>query len=558
MKYIIYGTNRVAKDFLYIFDGLEILYFVGQKAEYQNFMDYTVHDLAYALNDKEYDRIIICDFDKKEKEESLLSRGLKYGENYVYEEDFFETLDELHIPANRKIAVWGTGQTAKKISGFNSQWNPACYIDTYKSKEQFNGIPVMTPDSITDWESYFVIIAVVKDGEIRDFLSSRNLKEQEDFVSYQVMTGMPSSLLRKTIFDKSYYDLECHTMHNHLEILHDGNTRCCCTTFVEQNLDNMLEKDAWELWHSNLHKILCLSTENRTYSFCDKSMCPLFVAKTVQEERTLAQKYGKMSDRPEVLAVGYDSTCNLSCETCRRKVYIAQGEELEKLSLITQKIQSEYLPNCKFMILAGDGEVFASRTYQDIYEDGHCNPAFIRILSNGTLFTKDRWDNFITGKTGKIMLTVSIDAATKDTYEKIRHNGNFEQLQKNMCFAAQLRKEGKLSYFRLNFVVQQKNYKEMPAFVEWGEALGVDEIFFTKILNWGTYTEEEFAEVSMMEPDGITPKKQLRDVLETPVIKNSEIVDMGTIQYFHKADKIAAVENYYMWELEKRGGRLFS
>lgn len=126
-----------------------------------------------------------------------------------------------------------------------------------------------------------------------------------------------------------------------------------------------------------------------------------------------------------------------------------------------------------------------------------------------------------------------------------------------MEFAAALKKSGKLSYFRMNFVVQRENYQEMVPFVQWGEALGVDEVFFTKILNWGTYTAEEFAQISMMEPDGITPKAELREVLGHPVMK-SPIVDLGTIQYSHKVDRIDIVENYYMWELEKRGGSLFT
>ena len=155
------------------------------------------------------------------------------------------------------------------------------------------------------------------------------------------------------------------------------------------------------------------------------------------------------------------------------------------------------------------------------------------------------------------MLTVSIDAATKDTYERIRRNGNFEQLQKNMEFAASLRKEGRLRYFRMNFVVQAENYREMVPFVKWGERLGVDEVFFTKILNWGTYTEEEFARISMMEKDGITPKKELKEVLEDPVMRSSSIADLGTIQYSHREDETELVENYYMWELEKRGGKIF-
>ena len=108
----------------------------------------------------------------------------------------------------------------------------------------------------------------------------------------------------------------------------------------------------------------------------------------------------------------------------------------------------------------------------------------------------------------------------------------------------------------MNFVVQKKNYIEMPDFVLWGEELGCDEVFFTKILNWGTYSDEEFADVSMMEKDGVTPKAELLAIMNNPVMQSS-IVDMGTIQSLHKEDKTDIVYNYYMWELEKRGGKLF-
>ena len=286
-------------------------------------------------------------------------------------------------------------------------------------------------------------------------------------------------------------------------------------------------------------------------------MCPLFVAKNSSQPQITDRSYKNMTNRPEVLAVGYDSSCNLKCVTCRKQLYIAQEKELEELNRITEIIREKYLPACKFLILAGDGEVFASRTYQSVYEDAGCNPDFIRILSNGTLFTKERWKTFIRGKSGRIMLTVSIDAASKETYEQIRCNGDFNQLQKNMEFAARLRREGALSYFRINFVVQKKNYHEMIPFVQWGEKLGVDEVFFTKILNWGTYTDEEFQQISMMEADGITPKKELKEVLENPIMRQSAIADLGTIQYCHKADPAEKIDNYYMWELEKRGGKIF-
>ena len=114
----------------------------------------------------------------------------------------------------------------------------------------------------------------------------------------------------------------------------------------------------------------------------------------------------------------------------------------------------------------------------------------LRFLTNGMLFNERKWNEIRKFTDAKIMMTVSIDAATKESYESIRRGGNFDVLQKNMEYAAQLRKKGDLSYLRFNFVVQKMNYKEMPQFVKWGMDLGIDEVFFTKILNWGTYTTE--------------------------------------------------------------------
>lgn len=556
MKYIIYGVNRVAKDFLYIFKDLDILYLTDDVTERGNFCGYPIQGLEEALVDTSYAQIILCGFDKKQKEKILQKRGLLYGQDYIYEKDFFTQLDECSIPSDRKILVWGTGKLCRFLLEQELSFAVGAFIDSYKKSDHFMGKPVYFPDEIIDWKQYYIIVAVGKAEEIFEALLGYGLVEGRDFIGYQNIVYRPSDMLRKTIFDPSCYTLECNTMFNHLEILDQGNTRCCCTTFVKPNLGNILEKSAFEIWNSNLHKVLCLSTENKTFSFCDKTMCPLFVAKKSGVLRLEERAYKSIKPFPEVVALGYDSSCNLSCSTCRKELHFARGEELETVNKITEIVKRDYLPGCRFLILAGNGEVFASPAYRSIYKSNECRPQFIRLLSNGMLFNQTNWEHFVNEHTKKIMLTVSVDAATKETYESIRRNGNFDILKRNMELASELRKRGELCYFRMNFVVQRENYKEMIPFVEWGEELGVDEVFFTKILNWGTYTEEEFAQISMMEADGITPKTELKEILEDPRMK-SEIVDLGTIQYTHKVDVADIVENYYMWELEKRGGKLF-
>lgn len=214
----------------------------------------------------------------------------------------------------------------------------------------------------------------------------------------------------------------------------------------------------------------------------------------------------------------------------------------------------------KFMISmsnARDSEVFVSEAYKRIYQSTNMNHIdYIRILSNGTLFNEKNWKEFKKNKNGKILLTASVDAATKETYEAIRRNGNFDTLKANMAFAGELRRKGELAYLRMNFVVQKRNYKEMIDFVKWGLEIGADEVFFTKILNWGTFSADDFKEISMMEADGITAKPELKKIIEDPIMKN-KIVDLGTIQYAHTTSDDVDVENYYIWEMERKVEGLF-
>ena len=85
MKYIIYGINRTAKDFTYIFDDLEILYLIDDNVEPGKVLwgKYPVQCMEAALADTSYDQIIICDFEKTEKEKRLQERGLVYQKDYV-------------------------------------------------------------------------------------------------------------------------------------------------------------------------------------------------------------------------------------------------------------------------------------------------------------------------------------------------------------------------------------------------------------------------------------------------------------------------------------------
>ena len=110
------------------------------------------------------------------------------------------------------------------------------------------------------------------------------------------------------------------------------------------------------------------------------------------------------------------------------------------------------------------------------------------MISNGLLLKK-RW-NRISHLRDKIdLITVTTDSCTKLTYEKLRRGGKFEDLVENLEYINQLQLP---LVFRM--VVQQENYQEITPFYHWAKSFDATEIEYTRITNWGTYTDEEFLE----------------------------------------------------------------
>ena len=82
-------------------------------------------------------------------------------------------------------------------------------------------------------------------------------------------------------------------------------------------------------------------------------------------------------------------------------------------------------------------------------------------------------------------LGVSIDGASKETYEKLRLGGRWDKIIEGLeCMAKQKQKHG--FRFILHFVVQKDNYHEMEKIIDMGEQYGADRVWLNKIEDWGT------------------------------------------------------------------------
>jgi len=106
-------------------------------------------------------------------------------------------------------------------------------------------------------------------------------------------------------------------------------------------------------------------------------------------------------------------------------------------------------------------------------------------------------------------LGVSIDGASKETYEKLRLGGKWEKILEALQFMAEQKQKHSFRFI-LHFVVQKDNYHEMENIIELGEQYGADRVWLNKIEDWGTADNFQSQDI-WDKPDY---KEQLSKVLQ--------------------------------------------
>ena len=131
----------------------------------------------------------------------------------------------------------------------------------------------------------------------------------------------------------------------------------------------------------------------------------------------------------------------------------------------------QYLPTAKYIMLAGWGEPFVRPESKELLLNYH-GPAKFHITTNGLLLPK-YWEKI---KHQKIpWLKISVDAATQETYEKIRMGAKWGELLAALNLIEQNR--DKFPFVMINMTVMRSNYKEIPQFIDLAESYGFDCLF---------------------------------------------------------------------------------
>lgn len=285
-----------------------------------------------------------------------------------------------------------------------------------------------------------------------------------------------------------------------------GGVYLCCPSWLSVPVGNLLQQPVAEIWNSPRAQQIRASILDGSFRYCNENRCPYLQTETgpvqrtdqvvepdlvaaIREHRTILP-YG-----PKKVICTYDQSCNLSCPTCRAEVIVETRAKNEILT-IQHRLDTEALREADYLHITGSGDPFGSPFFRRWLQtmDRTAMPRLERIHlhSNGLLWTR-MWHTIPEDIRALVRsVEISIDAARAETYAVNRRGGRFEDLLENLALIRDLRRNGPLEFVKISMVVQANNFLEMPEFVRLGQRFGVDAVYFSQLVNWGTFSADEF------------------------------------------------------------------
>jgi sulfatase maturation enzyme AslB (radical SAM superfamily) len=311
-------------------------------------------------------------------------------------------------------------------------------------------------------------------------------------------------------------------------VLQSDGARLCCPSYLPVVVGDPGTQTLDEIWNSEMAIEVRRSIIDGDFKYC-LDLCPAIGQGTLPmasaaPPEAVAARSGPLAWKPRELALLYDRTCNLSCPSCRTSILAATPREREELQTILERVIRPALGTLKVLEFGG-GEVLASHHLRSVLAsvDPQANPDLrVAIMTNGTLFDCDAWSDLRNVHGIVHLVYVSLDAASKETFEELRRGGLWERTVANVEFISTLRREGEIEEFGILFVVQARNFREMRAFVQFGKRLGCDRIFFHELVDFGTYPGRGFEERCIVSPSHPRHRELLAE-LQDPIFDDPSV-----------------------------------
>ena len=300
--------------------------------------------------------------------------------------------------------------------------------------------------------------------------------------------------------------LHCPLLWNTAHVLSSGDVHLCCSVWLRTPVGNVFDQPVEAIWTSPAAEAMRDSARDGSYRYCGKMACPQIrwrafddeAGRTVVEDGTpdgdfWLEEAPALPASPTRLNLSYDRTCNLACPSCRSQRFTAKGDELARIERVTDQVIPA-LARAERLEVTGSGDPFASKSFRRLLQAVRREDAprlRITLMTNGLLLDRREWTKFAHLHGMIDAVNVSVDAARAETYRVVRRGGELEDLVPNLHFIGELLADGAIATYRLCFVVQQRNYREMPEFVRLAARVGARQVRFQMLHDWGAMPGDE-------------------------------------------------------------------
>ena len=183
---------------------------------------------------------------------------------------------------------------------------------------------------------------------------------------------------------------------------------------------------------------------------------------------------------PRSLYLETTNRCDSKCQTCIRTFRAL--EPPADLTLERVKGIVEQFPVLDRVVLHGIGEPLLNREIFEIIAYLKTRGPTVLFNSDAIGLTAQRAPRLV--ESGLDEYRVSMDAATRDTYRRLRGVDQFDRVVANVRRLVQLEREGARSTPRVSlwFTASRANLDELPAFVRLAAGLGVAEVYVQRLV----------------------------------------------------------------------------
>jgi len=337
----------------------------------------------------------------------------------------------------------------------------------------------------------------------------------------------------------------CPAPFRQLDLYDSGQAYCCCSAWLPTPMGNLQKSSTLELWNNPIMQRIRESIYDGSFRYCRHAVCPMILndsLPTIQEAEADPDYGADVRSRrtvigtpPLLLNLCNDKSCNLWCPSCRTvRINHHDDNEYAFRKELQDRLLQPYLsaPTDRAFTLSitGSGDPFASKVFRELLYgiDGNQFPNMkINLQTNGVLLTPRNWQRMHRIHDNIEAIFISFDAGTEETYNITRRGGHWGHLVQNCARLGDLRTREEIRHLRFDFVVQTANFREMPLFAELARSLGADRAYFSRVLDWGTWSRHEFADQCPWRPEHPL-REDFMAVLRDPALADP-FVDLGNL-----------------------------